>query len=635
MAYLMLKRYTDGAARLCSAIEQEQYVTVGERNGTRANWGSTAGVVGLITVALLVASPRMAEASGPTAGSSAASLSSALGPRLHPLGFIPSSPVEAAQFAGRVAPKSTFGRTAVPSSVDLTPFAPTPGDQGQLSSCVSWSVGYDLMGYYSNRTGHSGAPFAPMYVYSQVNGGVDQGSTFVDNFNLVAAQGIATKADYRPQGDYEWRQKPTAAQRASAAFHRALAPSLLFTGLGQGTTARTSISNALAAGQPVVIGIRVFNNFYYLSGSKSTFSNADISGDFLGYHAVTAFGYNASGIVIENSWGTGWGKAGFATLSWDFVQSNVIEAWTTAGFANPTVSVSPTAWASSGAGTPATITAQTGVLGASAAAFNTLGWKLSIGGVVVPLTWRSKTQVAFTAPTGTVGPASISLMRAGVASVISTPVAYVSSISALTTSQRADGSRLMTISGAGLSSGSQWNLVAPSGAVSRLTNSSSNDIASGALNRIWTASDGRFAIALVGAVDPVLRETGSYGISYVGTDGGSILAWPSGGVPFLAPTIARLSAAQVPNSVAVDVSVTGDGLAAFLSPYPSGVRLVSDATGLGVELTLKAKTVGSVTVTIPAGTATGAYHLVAWTPLGTSSASVNTAALSVVATGAR
>jgi hypothetical protein len=103
----------------------------------------------------------------------------------------------------------------------------------------------------------------------------------------------------------------------------------------------------------------------------------------------------------------------------------------------------------------------------------------------------------------------------------------------------------------------------------------------------------------------------------------------------LAPTIARLSAAQVPNSVAVDVSVTGDGLAAFLSPYPSGVRLVSDATGLGVELTLKAKTVGSVTVTIPAGTATGAYHLVAWTPLGTSSASVNTAALTVVATGAR
>ena len=631
----MLGGHTDGAARLCSAVEQEHHVTVGARNGKRAHWGSTAGVVGLVTAVVLVASPRMAEASGPTPGAVVPSTTSASGPLLHPLGFKPSPAIDAAQFAVTVPPKSNFGRAGVPASVDLTPFAPTPGDQGQLSSCVSWSVGYDLMGYYSNRTGHSGAPFAPMYLYSQVNGGVDQGSTFLENFQLVAAQGVDTKADYRPQGDYEWQKKPTSAQRASAAFHRALAPSLLFTGLGQGPKARTLISNALAAGQPVVIGIRVFNNFYYLSGSKSTFSNADISGDFLGYHAVTAFGYNATGIVIENSWGTGWGKAGFATLSWDFVQSNVIEAWTTAGFANPTVAVSPTAWASAGAGTPATITAQTGVFGANTAAFNALGWKLTIGGAVIPLTWRSTTQVAFTAPAGAIGPASVSLTRSGVASVVSTPVSYVSSISALTITQRADGSRLLTISGAGLASGSQWSLVAPSGAVSRLTNASSNDIASGALNRIWTAPDGRSSIALVGAVDPILRETGAYGISYVGSNGGAILAWPSGGVPFLAPTITKLSVAQIPNSVAVDVAVTGDGLAALLSPYPSGVRLVSDTTGQAAELTLKTKTVGSVTVTIPAGTAAGAYHIVVWTPLGVSSASAKAAALAFVATGAR
>ena len=34
----------------------------------------------------------------------------------------------------------------------------------------------------------------------------------------------------------------------------------------------------------------------------------------------------ATGVRIENSWGTSWGAGGFATLGWDFVESEVCEA---------------------------------------------------------------------------------------------------------------------------------------------------------------------------------------------------------------------------------------------------------------------------------------------------------------------
>ncbi len=587
------------------------FMDTGEK--PRGKWGSTAVVVGLALALFMAVGPRDALASVALS----ASTTSAVLASDHPLGLRPTPKAEAADMLRRSPWRGSIGAVAIPASVDLTPFAPTPGDQGQINSCVSWSVGYDLMGYYSNASGHVGAPYAPMYLYSQVNGGVDQGSTFTDTFRILSTQGVDTRTDYRPQGDYNWQLKPTAAQKTNASFHRALNPVLLYAGPGQGTNARLALSTALAAGQPVVMGIAVYNNFFYLSGSKSVFTNADVSGQLLGYHAVTAFGYNASGVVIENSWGTGWGKSGFATLGWDFVQNGVTEAWTTAGFANPTVSLSPTAWASAGAPTSVTINSPAGIFGNTANAFTPLGWKLTVGGVVAPLIWRSPTQVSFNAPLGLAGQPIVSLTRSGVSSIITTPVNYVASITGLTITPRVDGTRLLNISGAGLLSNSQWSLVAPSGATSPLTTTLINNLATGGINRIWVSADGKSATAVVGSIDPNLSEVGSYGLSYAPVSGAAQLVWPSGGVPFLGPSVTSSLPSKLTSIAGGDIVISGDGLASFMSSSPAGIRLVSDLTGQSTDLTIKAKALRSVTATVPRGTASGSYHLVVWTRLGT------------------
>ena len=238
---------------------------------------------------------------------------------------------------------------------------------------------------------------------------------------------------------------------------------------------------------------------------------------------------------------------------------------------------------------------------------------------MVPLTWRSPTQVTFTAPLGLAGQPGVSLTRAGVSSVVTTPVSYQSTVTGLTIVNRVDGSRLLNITGAGLLSSAQWNLVSPSGRTSALKNAAVNDLATGPINRVWVSPDGRSAMAVVGAIDPVLSETGMYGLSYSSPIGGTQVFWPSGGVPFLGPSIALIAPTKLTSLTGGDVTITGDGLGAFLTTAPAGVRLISDQTGQLVDLTIRAKTLRSVTVSVPRGISGGPYHLTVWTPLGTTS----------------
>src|ERR1051326_8563765 len=75
----------------------------------------------------------------------------------------------------KVAAASRAGVSAadvVPESASLRASMPPVGDQGQISSCVAWSIGYSLMGYYANLTRAPGAPYAPLYLYMRT---VDSG----------------------------------------------------------------------------------------------------------------------------------------------------------------------------------------------------------------------------------------------------------------------------------------------------------------------------------------------------------------------------------------------------------------------------------------------------------------------------
>ncbi|HEV7524398.1 MAG TPA: C1 family peptidase [Acidimicrobiia bacterium] len=309
-----------------------------------------------------------------------------------------------------VAPSAHFSALDVlPASVDLKQWTVTPGNQGQVSSCVTWAIDYAMLGWYSKYSGRAGQPFAPMYTYSQINGGVDAGSWPPAALEIAKTQGSDTRAHYT-HGDYDWRTKPTAAEKANAANYKIKSYKTLFMGSGQATNS-TLVKQAIATNHPVAITMAVRSGFDYL-GSNPAAVDDDITSPVRGYHEVLAVGYDPAGIIIENSWSTGWANGGFGRLSWRVVQSDVWEADTIEGFVTPppppppppaltppTVTAPTAAVQSvSGTGTSATIGYRVtwkGTAGTSGAITKYEAWLQTDGGTAVAVTLAPVTSTTF------------------------------------------------------------------------------------------------------------------------------------------------------------------------------------------------------------------------------------------------
>ncbi|HET6865009.1 MAG TPA: C1 family peptidase [Solirubrobacteraceae bacterium] len=244
-----------------------------------------------------------------------------LSDRSHGMGLIKTTPALLS-----AAEKATVHAeaAALPASVDLTSFAMPVGNQGPVGSCAAWAADYSALGYWENKQGIPGGGLAPMYTYSQLTGGHDVGSTIEGNLS-IDEKGVDNQTDYY-QGNYNYTSMPTAGEKTDAVNWKLTGFSdLPIQPSSSSTVTAQSIETALAAGLPVVIGIPVYDNFFSV-GSANHGYYAGVSGRFDGNHAITALGYNSQGLVIENSWGTGWGNAGWATLSWSFVNSAVFDA---------------------------------------------------------------------------------------------------------------------------------------------------------------------------------------------------------------------------------------------------------------------------------------------------------------------
>jgi len=296
----------------------------------------------------------------------------------------------------RTPAKALHASDVLPTSVDLREFAPTPGDQGQIGSCVAWTIAYSVMGYYAKRTGGSGAPYAPLFLYMRnvAAGKAPSAGLYPDSVLANAAvAGVDTQADYW-QGTTNYQSPPTAAEIANALNYRVSGWARLFNGANQGGAGQTAIMQALASGSPVALGIPVYNDFMYL-GKHSLYST--VSGSSLGGHMLTAYGYDAQGVWIRNSWGTSWGNSGDAKLSWAFIKTAASGAYTISGISTPAapVAAAPTVSAlsstSGSAGASVTISG-TGLASATGVKFG------DTAATFTPQTTSGVTKLVATAP---------------------------------------------------------------------------------------------------------------------------------------------------------------------------------------------------------------------------------------------
>lgn len=224
----------------------------------------------------------------------------------------------AANLVGREILMAPYGGT-LPASFDNTAFYPIPGNQGTQGSCVAFATGYafkthqDYLDHQRNIV-YDYQKFSPAYIYNQINGGVDNGTTISAAMNLLESQGCVSLYDM-PYNQNDWTTQPTQAQRAKASPHKS-------SSWGTVSDAPSDLKRAIIEYGGAVVGIPVYPDFDNLSSSNQVYDTT--SGSSRGNHAICLIGYDDSlnAYKFINSWGTNWGLSGYGYISYDVVSTH-------------------------------------------------------------------------------------------------------------------------------------------------------------------------------------------------------------------------------------------------------------------------------------------------------------------------
>ena len=226
----------------------------------------------------------------------------------------------------------TGASATLPSKVDLTPFLPPIGDQGQTSTCVAWSTAYYTksaseavaFNYTTAQLSSSSFQLSPKDMFLSIADnlkGVDcqNGTNITDALDVLVANGVATQATVpwdpgitncsQAQLQPSWN---TDAANHKIEYYRTIPASV------------TGIKQQLANNNPVMIGIKVSNEYESWSGS-SVLSTATFPAN-IGLHAQTIVGYDDSrgAFRIANSWTSNWGDHGYIWVEYNTLVNQYI-----------------------------------------------------------------------------------------------------------------------------------------------------------------------------------------------------------------------------------------------------------------------------------------------------------------------
>jgi C1A family cysteine protease len=217
---------------------------------------------------------------------------------------------------------------ALPAAVDLRPTCPPVYDQGQLGSCTANAIAAAIE---FDREKENLTDFVPSRLFIYYNERVmegtvpyDAGAQIRDGIKSVANIGAAPEADW-PYDIAKFADKPPAKAYTDAKLDRALRYQRLVNYLQQ-------LQGCLASGFGFVFGFTVYESFESQTVAQTGVMPMPAPSEKkLGGHAVMAVGYdNASRMmIVRNSWGTSWGKAGYFMMPYEFIIGpNCSDFWT-------------------------------------------------------------------------------------------------------------------------------------------------------------------------------------------------------------------------------------------------------------------------------------------------------------------
>ncbi|MES2371901.1 MAG: C1 family peptidase [Bacteroidota bacterium] len=223
----------------------------------------------------------------------------------------------------------------LPASVTLENYCPTPGDQGQYSTCVAFATAYHLRtilyvkamraaNYSADPNAHL---FSPTWVYEQIKLKNDyncqQGASPSDAFDVLKYYGAATLRTQPYSCGSVLKQE---ARQESSSF-KILSYETLYGLYETDSDYKVRVTKkALAEGNPCMLAFIVAKSFYEVKGDVWMEQKTDDGPTGMhGRHAMCIVGYDdnkyGGSFRVLNSWGTAWADKGYVWIPYkDFAK---------------------------------------------------------------------------------------------------------------------------------------------------------------------------------------------------------------------------------------------------------------------------------------------------------------------------
>lgn len=224
-------------------------------------------------------------------------------------------------------------KNPLPERVSLQRYCPTPMNQGQQGSCVAWASAFAARTIIeAQRTGKNpnSIKFSPSFMYNQISldHNTCQGSYIKLAMDNMTEVGAVPFNSFR-YTDKECTTDPGSTLKAQANAFKIKGFQRL-TEDGQPKVAEVlAMKQNLAIGSPCIIGMMVGGSFMQNMMGKEFWNptSSDYNQSGFGGHAMCVVGYDdfyeGGAFLLMNSWGTDWGKGGFAWVRYsDFKDFN-------------------------------------------------------------------------------------------------------------------------------------------------------------------------------------------------------------------------------------------------------------------------------------------------------------------------
>jgi C1A family cysteine protease len=197
-------------------------------------------------------------------------------------------------------------------------------DQGQLGSCTANGITEELEAQ-AIMQGEPIDPLSRLFLYyneRDMEGDTadDNGAEIRDGIKSVSALGVCLESEW-PYDIAQFAVKPPTQCYIDALKFRAIKYQAVPQDLD-------SVKAALGTARGIVLGIQVYESFESDAVEQTGIVPMPTSDDsFLGGHCVRLVGYTDNGIngipegnfIGMNSWGTGWGLAGFFAIPYAYI----------------------------------------------------------------------------------------------------------------------------------------------------------------------------------------------------------------------------------------------------------------------------------------------------------------------------